>query len=376
MIADVDIEGLIRFPLVGRDAHRQKIEQALQQNKIVSIKGFSGVGKLHLTALIISEGASNHGGVWHTCTTTSQADELLVAVVSYLQLDISATDGELSEKIARYKPIIVLDNASAILDNDRHARYMGAITRMNDFKQGVPLLREAAALAERHNFVKVKFDVYNNLGTYLNDTGEYAQTRDYLLKTVALAEESQHHQISIVGRYNLAQSYNLDTPRNPQEAYKAARRGLDLAVETKFSFAIPLLFMELYESLRAGSDSDIQPTEPLMTQHALLDEASNDPEYHEDVVEIVTGLRGELAVDEHDIDGAEELLTAALAEAEINNDEIVRTIALYNRARIANMRDDAAAARTLAQAALKALPRQGQLNTTYKRRIESLLEAL
>ena len=119
---------LVAVPISGRDADLEQIRADLDSGRPTQILGIGGLGKSRLAAEMVVGYELVDGAVWHRCSETSRADELLVLLRQHFGLDPATERAEVLKQFRDKKRLLVIDNAESVPENDeRRAGYAALI---------------------------------------------------------------------------------------------------------------------------------------------------------------------------------------------------------------------------------------------------------
>lgn len=160
---DTDIKRLAQTQIVGYDKKLPTIIKLLQE-EIVSIVGFSGIGKTRLASEIALTSPDIHGVIWHTCSDTTQADAIIQLLREHFSLDGKVSEEDVFEELAKpirhtvkIRHLVVIDNLSAVPTGGvRQRGYLEMIDKLHEYSAEVLITSRAAwvDINPKHHRVK------------------------------------------------------------------------------------------------------------------------------------------------------------------------------------------------------------------------------
>lgn len=140
------------IPFLGRDDdldYIRSLSDGLVGGQLIQIIAPEGMGKSRLAVEIAL--SRRTGAVWHRCTETSGAGDVLQLLRQHYQLDESAGMDAILECLSENTPLIVIDNAERIAPDDtrRRSAYHNLI-RILTARGAIVLLTSRLAWSDTH----------------------------------------------------------------------------------------------------------------------------------------------------------------------------------------------------------------------------------
>jgi tetratricopeptide (TPR) repeat protein len=142
-VLDANLPYRKTVPMTGRDTDLAKIREMLGQH-VTQITAVGGTGKSRVAAETALSYPS--GAIWHRCSETSNAYEVLELIRQHVGLDEKATEKQLLDAIESAPPLVVIDNAEDVptTEQGRRAAYVDLMSRLNSHKAPVLLTSRVA----------------------------------------------------------------------------------------------------------------------------------------------------------------------------------------------------------------------------------------
>ena len=179
----------------GRDADLKAVTDALAKGLTV-ILGIGGIGKSRLAAEVVNTHQGEHGVVWHTCTKSSWADEVINLIRHHFSLTRTTSREKLLSGLQQYFVLVVLDNMEEVIEDDTERR--GSYQQLiNDLLEvGVSVLLTTRLKWDQLN--PIHYHELNILESepaeqMVQDTAEVYQLPDVADYATTLAQSALYH---------------------------------------------------------------------------------------------------------------------------------------------------------------------------------------
>lgn len=117
------------LPLIGRDADKTAIQNALVQHRAVLIRGLGGVGKTRLAVELATTLAEQFpaGVIWHELNEFASVEKLSLQVRDLLHLPHDTPTEAIWQALSKVAVLMVLDNAETCPSPDAYAQILNQI---------------------------------------------------------------------------------------------------------------------------------------------------------------------------------------------------------------------------------------------------------